>query len=82
MVKWAFLFIIMNLVGKSNFISHVVAPLTVKIIHILSQILDLGFKAIILTLRGQISRVNLKGRKYEDSLLNLLTGQPSIWLQP
>lgn len=82
MVKWAFLFIIMNLVGKSNFISHVVVPLTVKIIHILSQILDLGFKAIILTLRGQISGVNLKGRKYQDSLLNLLTGQPSIWPQP
>lgn len=29
-VKWAFLFMIMNLVGKSNFIPHVVAPLTVS----------------------------------------------------
>lgn len=63
MVKWVFLFMIMNLVGKSNFIPHLVAPLTVKVIHMLSQILDLGFKVIILTLRGQISGINLKGRK-------------------
>lgn len=65
MAAWAFLFMIIDL-EASNFIPHAVRPLTVTVIHMLSQILDLGFKAIILILKGQISGISLGGKKKKN----------------
>lgn len=48
---------------KRNFIPHVVRLLTVKVIHMLSQILELVFKAIILTLKTDLKGKSGRKRK-------------------
>lgn len=47
-----------NEFGKEFFFPHVVRSLTVTVIHRLSQIFDLGFEAIILTVKGQIWEIH------------------------